>query len=158
MRCPHCASPIASPPVCITCGEPFDTPAHQPTVPGLEPTRVVVANEVPVVVMPDLETTQEEHPGHGPSRGIALGLAPAGLEVTRMTIELRDTAPVAAIDTCSQCGSAVGDARFCESCGVAVPRALAVEASPGIVGRRCRECGILNEGVRPLCAACGRRV
>ncbi len=158
MRCPHCASPIASPPVCITCGEPFDTPAPQPTVPGLEPTCGAVANEVIVAVLPDLETTREEGPGHGQGGGIALGLAPVGLEVTRMPIATRDTAPVAAVDKCPQCGTAVGAARFCESCGVAVPRALAVETSPGIGGRRCRECGILNEGVRPLCAACGRRI
>jgi hypothetical protein len=58
MRCPHCASPRASPPVCLGCGLPIDAPSEQPILPGLEPTRAV-APEVAVERLPGLETAEE---------------------------------------------------------------------------------------------------
>ena len=134
MRCPHCASLLASRPVCLGCGLSIDLPATQPVLPGLEPTRVRVDPEPVVEALPGLEPTQRDG-GSGPQDLPASDVSGAA--------------------QCPRCHTTV-TGRFCDQCGYAVAARRPPRSDEEPRRVVCSECGVPNRAERERCGSCGR--
>src|SRR5574340_963902 len=128
-RCPHCATPSPTPPVCRVCGMPADVPPAAPLPVAIEPTLHAPVS-VSATRLDGLLATEDE------LGDVSL---PADPELVEMA------------SVCPRCGAPVGASRRCARCG-AVGRADDDE------GRRlrCFACGAPNRPGAPACAACGQ--
>lgn len=154
MRCPHCATAVAAPPICHVCGSRLDAPVAEhgrldglePTsceadqaevepepVAGLEPTRIL-APDVDAERMPGLITNEE-----------AFGDA-----------SIPDDQQAGPPSVCPRCGASHDVGRFCARCGRTVDATAAAAARPSeppmVI---CLECGAPNPARRNLCMSCG---
>ncbi len=135
MRCPHCATQHAARPVCRVCGMRADVPAEQPQLVGIETTQLppVEVHSDPLV---GLETTEE-----------VLG-----------DTSIPDAAPSSS-SRCRRCGAEGGRGRFCQHCGMALPRPVAAESvSEDVPLLVCLACGVPNPQGQGVCRACGQRM
>ena len=150
MRCPHCASPRASPPVCLSCGLPLDAPAAQPVMPGLEPTSAQPVPAPPRETVPGLEPTRQE---------VGEVVAVPATEVVPTRQGAGDVPVVAATEVVPTRVN-LPDVAVERLPGIEIledaGRAHAVEAPPPRV--ICSECGVPNPLLARKCLACGKRM
>jgi hypothetical protein len=131
MRCPHCASHLAIPPTCWTCGTPLDAPVQHVAMRELEPTRYEHA-EVDAPRLP--------------------GLLPVDSpDLTTPVLRL--------VVPCPSCGHEQGADGPCEACGARREhRRVAHQDDEPVSMTGCRHCGLRNPLTRALCLGCGSRM
>jgi hypothetical protein len=169
MRCPHCASPRASPPVCLSCGLPVDAPSEQPIVPGLEPTRAAPIPTPPPQTVPGLEPTRQpvmevavlKAADVIPTRAFVPEVSVEPLSGLETNEDVLGDAPVAGepgvdLTRCPHCNARSAHPRLCDQCGRLIgPARAESEPPPPTV---CSECGVPNPAARTKCLACGKRL
>jgi hypothetical protein len=168
---------------CVSCGMKLHVPAGVPLTgdpvverpPGLEPTRLGAAPDLPAWQLPDLETTVlpptprpalDFVPGFEPTEQSLLDLPGddpvlPGLERTTSDFD-RDTprGPVGVPATCPYCAFTQREGRVCNNCGRSKLRVLEPPPAPGVGAStgekvRCRSCGTYVKPAK-LCSDCGR--
>jgi hypothetical protein len=139
-RCPHCATPAPTTPICRSCGLPVEAPPQIEPLPGVEPTRYA-PQAAAVSRLDGLETTEE-----------VLG------DTSIPEVEAKPAPTKPAPAPCRRCGAPAGAGRVCERCGMALAPVGREAKAEEPVTVRCRACGVPNPAEREVCCACGMRL